>query len=177
MIEIDDHELDEYERELIKTRNEIDQLFERALKQLAARVLRDVIKSTPVSDGQLDENGLTIRTGGTLRRGWTAKSEEDAEGGASRSIEDWESSVRVKRVGNYYEIQIVNPVSYASYVEYGHRQTPGRYVPAIGKRLKKSWVEGQFMLTNSVNAVKANHLPQIELEIHKFIEEHIKYVE
>ena len=50
MIEIDDHELDEYERELIKTRDEIDQLFERALKQLAARVLRDVIKSTTVSD-------------------------------------------------------------------------------------------------------------------------------
>ena len=37
-------------------------------------------------------------------------------------------------------------VAYAPYVEYGHRQTPGRYVPAIGKRLVKSWVEGQHFL-------------------------------
>ena len=27
-------------------------------------------------------------------------------------------------------------MEYASYVEYGHRQEPGRYVPALGKRLK-----------------------------------------
>lgn len=32
---------------------------------------------------------------------------------------------------------------YAPHVEYGHRQAPGRYVPAIGKRLKASYVPGQ----------------------------------
>ncbi len=31
------------------------------------------------------------------------------------------------------------------YVEYGHRQEPGRYVPAIGKRLK-------FLGERTVNA-------------------------
>lgn len=40
-------------------------------------------------------------------------------------------------------------MEYASYVEFGHRQTPGRYVPAIGKRLKASWVDGQYFLTIS----------------------------
>ena len=39
------------------------------------------------------------------------------------------------------------------YVEYGHRQTPGRYVPALGKRLKSSWVSGKFMMTKSVEEV------------------------
>lgn len=31
-------------------------------------------------------------------------------------------------------------VSYAPFVEYGHRQTPGRFVPAIGARLITDWV-------------------------------------
>ena len=41
-------------------------------------------------------------------------------------------------------------MNYAVYVEFGHRQTPGRYVPALGKRLKKSWVTGRFMLTKAM---------------------------
>lgn len=39
---------------------------------------------------------------------------------------------------------------YAPHVEYGHRQTPGRYVPAIGKRLKASYVPGQHYLAQNV---------------------------
>ena len=31
-------------------------------------------------------------------------------------------------------------VKYAPYVELGHHQQPGRYVPAIKRRLVKSWV-------------------------------------
>ena len=34
-------------------------------------------------------------------------------------------------------------VKYAPYVELGHHQTPGRYVPAIKKRLKRSYVPGK----------------------------------
>lgn len=54
--------------------------------------------------------------------------------------------MQVAKKGNVYEIFVFNGVNYASYVEYGHRQEPGRYIPTIGKRLKSSWVEGQFML-------------------------------
>ena len=32
---------------------------------------------------------------------------------------------------------------YAPYVELGHHQQPGRYVPAIGKRLKAEFVQGK----------------------------------
>lgn len=39
---------------------------------------------------------------------------------------------------------------YAPHVEYGHRQEVGRYVPAIGKRLVKSWVPGQYFLRKNV---------------------------
>ena len=37
-------------------------------------------------------------------------------------------------------------VEYAPYVELGHRQQPGRYVPKIGKRLVRSWVPGKPFL-------------------------------
>ena len=40
-------------------------------------------------------------------------------------------------------------------VEPGHRHTPGRYVPAIGKRLKASWVEGQFFMKKSEQQINA----------------------
>ena len=37
-------------------------------------------------------------------------------------------------------VYIGTNVEYAPYLELGHRQQPGRFVPAIGKRLKASWV-------------------------------------
>ena len=42
--------------------------------------------------------------------------------------------------------------AYAPHVEYGHRQQVGRYVPAIGKRLVKSYVKGQYFLKKNVDA-------------------------
>ena len=44
------------------------------------------------------------------------------------------------------KVTVYNNVEYAAHVEYGHRQQPGRYVPAIGKRLKKDFVPGKKML-------------------------------
>ena len=46
------------------------------------------------------------------------------------------------------ELQVGVPadVYYAPYVELGHHQKPGRYVPAIGKRLVRSWVPGKPFL-------------------------------
>lgn len=43
---------------------------------------------------------------------------------------------------------------YPLYVELGHRQEPGRFVKAIGKRLVASWVEGKFMLRTSKDEVE-----------------------
>jgi len=38
---------------------------------------------------------------------------------------------------------------YAVYVETGHTQQPGRYVPALGKRLVASWVEGKWYMAKT----------------------------
>lgn len=43
-------------------------------------------------------------------------------------------------------VELKNNKDYASFVENGHRQKVGQYVPAIGKRLKASWVPGQHFL-------------------------------
>lgn len=43
--------------------------------------------------------------------------------------------------GEEYKVYIGSNVYYAPYVELGHHQTPGRFVPQIGKRLKASWVQ------------------------------------
>lgn len=110
---------------------QIDQFLTSCAKELAARLLAKVIKRTPV--GQYPEG--SGKTGGTLRRGWT--------GGNSSNAQAYANSLTVKQVGNDYVIEIINPVEYASYVEFGHRT-----------RNHKGWVEGQFMLTISEDEIR-----------------------
>lgn len=50
-------------------------------------------------------------------------------------------------------VVVSNYAAYVEYVEYGHRQTPGRFVPVLGKRLKHSWVRGQFFAKRSSETI------------------------
>ena len=103
--------------ELIKLKERIekissgdtDQFLTSCAKELAARLLAKVIKRTPVGKYQKGSG----KTGGTLRRGWT--------GGNNSKGADYASSLQVNKVGTDYVIEIINPVEYASYVEFGHR--------------------------------------------------------
>jgi hypothetical protein len=133
-------------KELVKLKNgialfgdptQIDQFLNSCAKELAARLLAKVIKRTPV--GQYPEG--SGKTGGTLRRGWTAGKQSNATAYAN--------SLKVNKVGNDYVIEIINPVEYASYVEFGHRT-----------RNHKGWVEGQFMLTISEDEIR-NSAPRV----------------
>ena len=89
-------------------------------KDLAKRLIRAAIKRTPVVSGD-------------LRRQWNT------------------DNVRLEVVqeGDTFIVTVINSLLYASYVEFGHRQTVGRFVPAIGKKLVQPWVMGRFMLTKS----------------------------
>ena len=80
----------------------------------------------------------------------------------------------IRKQGDCYYIEVINPLEYAQYVEYGHRQTPGRYVPAIGKRLKKSWVQGKFMLTLSENEIQRDMDKIIKQKLIRLLKEAIK---
>lgn len=62
--------------------------------------------------------------------------------------------------GTDISVELRNSKNYASFVENGHRQTPGRYVPAIGKKLKASWVPGQHFLQKATKQT-SNQIPQL----------------
>ena len=63
----------------------------------------------------------------------------------------------VKKNNNGYSVKIGSSLSYAQAVEEGHKQEVGRYVPAIGKKLKNPFVQGKHMIHDSIT------LGQIEL--------------
>ena len=144
---------DKFEKNL--TGKELDLFIDSCAKELAARLLAKVIKRTPVGEYPAS----TGKKGGTLRRGWTN----------GKSASSFAQELKVHHFGNAYVIEIVNPVEYASYVEFGHRQEPGRFVPAIGKRLKKGWVEGKFMLTISEQEIQRDAPRVLENKLKKYL--------
>ena len=152
-------ELEELEKRIKKAQaQELDQFLDQCAKELAARLLAAVIKRTPV--GKYPRGSGKV--GGTLRRGWT--------GGAQMDAAAYANGLSVTRAGRTLIVTITNPTEYFSYVEYGHRQTPGRFVPAIGKRLKASWVKGRFMLTISEDEVQRMAPKLLERKVKQFLE-------
>lgn len=113
-----------------------DTFYKETAKEIAARLLALATQRTPV--GQYSSS--TGKVGGTLRRGWTIDHE-------------------IKRVGNAYEITVINPVEYASYVEFGHRTRGG-----------KGWVKGRFMLTESEIELRLKAPKLLEKRILKLLE-------
>lgn len=114
---------------------DMDRFCTEVSKELAARLLALVIPRTPV--GQYPKS--SGKKGGTLRRGWTAKTQEEAVSrGNSNDAKAYAAALPVTKSGNTYTIEVINPVEYASYVEFGHRTRGGN-----------GWVNGQYFLTLS----------------------------
>lgn len=132
----------ELQKELNKIQDKDKQQFiESCAKELAARLLRILIKNTlpgqyPPSSG---------KEGGTLRRGWT---EQQSKG------------FGVKQDGDLYMIEIVNPVEYASYVEYGHRTAN-----------HKGWVPGKFVMTRAEADIESIAPQVLEAKIKKWLQD------
>ena len=86
-------ELKKLQKNLEKVmKNDTVKFYEECARELAARLLRKVIKRTPVGENQYEmqnvngkEKKYTIKNGGTLRRGWTAKTEKEAESGSVKN--------------------------------------------------------------------------------------------
>lgn len=107
-------------------KEQMNLFMEACAKELAARLLTKVIKRTPVGEYSKSSG----KKGGTLRRGWTAEK--------NQAVLSYINSLNITNSGDKFTIEIVNPVEYASYVEYGHRTMN-----------HQGWVEGKFMLTIS----------------------------
>ena len=157
---------------------DIDAFCRACAKELAARLLAKVIKRTPV--GQYEEGSGKV--GGTLRRGWTAQDERQAmytalfgggegatsstgsqaavygEGAVRENAKGYANSLPVTKVGDTYQIEIINPVEYAPYVEFGHRT-----------RNHEGWVPGRFMLTISEKELESQAPKILERKLMQYL--------
>ncbi len=128
-----------------------DDFFEATSREIAARLLAKVIKRTPV--GTYPSNSGKV--GGTLRRGWTA--------GTNQAATSYADSLTVHHFGDTYVIEIINPVEYASYVEFGHRTANGT-----------GWVEGKYMLTLSEQEIRQSAPGILEAKLKKWLSGAVK---
>lgn len=138
--------LEKLKKDMQKLQKEAPTTCQKISDELSARLLRLVKQKTQVGnkpklDESLTENQRKTAEaiwdgyeGGTLRRGWTVQ--------------------RGTAAGGKYVNFVLNPVEYGLYYEYGHYQQRGRYVPALGKSLSKSWVKGHFVLTKSLQELE-----------------------
>lgn len=156
------NDLKKLQAELKKLDRNTNAFMEECARELAARLLRKVIKRTPVGDYSGDSytcasgkshkgHKVSGKTGGTLRRGWTGEVPMSAEG--------YVDSLTVQHFGDVYVIELKNPVAYAPYVEYGHR-----------KSNHKGWVKGHFMMTISEQELQTIAPKVLENKIKKFFE-------
>lgn len=139
---------------------DVDAFVEGCAKELAARLLAKVIKRTPVGDYSKGSG----KKGGTLRRGWTSQqSGSGSEGLKTSGAKEYVDSLKINHYGGVLVIEIVNPVEYASYVEFGHRTAS-----------HKGWVPGLFMLTISEQELQQIAPKVLETKIKKYLSECMK---
>ena len=79
------------------------------------------------------------------------------------------------------KVEGFNTSSYASFLNDGHRQEVGRFLPWIGQskggvmqggRLKKPWVDGAYMHEKAEKALSKNAKRIMEITLKKWIEKH-----
>ena len=132
---------------------DLDKQFDIALKNTLIKASYKAVKyakeNTTVGSyepykikGKLIKTGLV---GGQLRNSWTHSKIIGGNGS--------------------YKSTVFNPIEYAQYYEYGHRQTPGRYVPQIGKTLKSPFVKGRYPLKKSMNKIESEIRKILEYEV------------
>lgn len=174
---------------------DFDAFCREAANEIAARLLEKVKKRTPVGVAPKFDEPLTTKVrGNDYMAQVTTKSGEKVfrkrkgksytmltRSGAIRdkywsgyeggTLRDAWTILPVEKQGDQYIVTVVNNTEYASYVEYGHRQTPGRYVPALGKSLKASWVKGRFMLTISTQELETQAPALLQQKLYLFLKE------
>lgn len=169
-------ELKDFQKELKKLQNP-NKFVEACTKELAARLLRMVVKRTPVGDYSGNSyscsSGIGIshqgnkvkgKNGGTLRHGWTAQKEGNgSEGLKTNGVSQFVDTLSIHHFGDTYVVEIINPVWYAPYVEYGHRTANHR-----------GWVPGHFMMTISEQELETIAPKVLELKIKKYFEGFIR---
>jgi len=77
----------------------------------------------------------------------------------SKLVKAWNTE-NLKKEGTIYKIEIVNPIEYAEFVEFGHRKKNG-----------EGWVKGSFMLTIAERDLQRNLDEIVREKVDAFIME------
>lgn len=167
-------QLKEFQKRINTAKTDVPELAKKCNKDIAAMFLSYTIDLTPVGKGTFDENGKRIKQGGTLRRGWTAQTHAEAASGKGngKNPQSYVKTLNVEQYGEDYILDIINPVEYAIYVEEGHRQKKGQFVPALGKRLTGKVIPPRYMCRNGKNMTEGQVPKLIDLRIKQFMKEH-----
>nr|DAX62218.1 MAG TPA: putative tail component [Caudoviricetes sp.] len=124
----------------------------RAVNKLAAEYLGKAIKHTPDRGVQkIQVEGKEFITDSEhMKRSWGAE--------PARFV-----------AGHGYLAKVYNSASYASYVNDGHRQRIGRFVPILGKRLVEPWVYGKHMAEKATKHTCRISSAVLEAEILRYL--------
>ena len=119
-------------------------------RQTFESVIKSAVRTSGLQTEKQAKINCSVKTG-NLRR-------------SILSIEERKNKVYTARVGPDI---VVAP--YALYVEMGHAQQPGRYVPAIGKRLVASWVEGKWYMAKTAVQIRPKIISNLKTAFRKAV--------
>ena len=109
-------------------------------KESMVEVMGDILKEGAKAYIRVAKQHTPVDSG-ALRRSWAPE------------------SVRKIGSGRVVELTVINPLQYAEYVDKGHRQNVGQFVPGLGddkggRRLVSGWVEGYHMSDKGETAAR-----------------------
>lgn len=162
---VDMAEFIKYKDKIEKMSKQYDIFIREFLLKQALDLIRKAKQKTPTDTGLL-KNSWSVGSEAIALRFKNGKYKKVS--GIS-AFEKEPSVDDITKEGEYLKITVSNPTEYASYVEYGHSQQPGRYVPAIGKKLKSGWVDGKFMLTLSIKEIQDKIPSRYKTEFTKWL--------
>ena len=176
---VDTSEIEQLMKNIEGMKEATPEFLRQCTNELGQRLLRKVIRRTPVGKKPTFKGEKTAKAEGKSGKSKTFLTKEGAayenmmktywsgySGGHLRR--SWRVT-SAEGTGYNYTITVENPLDYASYVEHGHRQTPGRFIPALGKKAVVSWVKGRHMLSESVNEIEESKYKIVDRSVQEFM--------
>lgn len=137
--------------EIVSNREKVEKAIEKRMK-LAAKMIGGTLEghakeACPVDTGLL-RNSITYALGGDTPHNAVYSSDNGSESGHYEGIAPTDDDGEIT-------VYVGTNVEYAPYIELGHKQEIGRFVPAIKKRLKKGQVEARAFLRPAMENSKS----------------------
>lgn len=143
----------ELKKKLESLRDNVNPFMIELTKEITKRLLEKVIMNTPTGNYS-DNVQFTTKDGKNV----SFKVSYKKQGGKlKKAWEDARDNIVANHEGLVFKVEIINPVPYAFYVEYGHRKVNNLKMSSEeSKATKTGWVEGQFIFTDAKKEIEAD---------------------